>query len=99
MPEPTSQQLVPPPDTAGHVAWHSLSLVHAPQVPPPPESDPPSMLPPLLEPPELLPLPEELPENPLPLLAASVAASAPVTGISLLESPEPHATKKAQTSV
>jgi hypothetical protein len=47
--------LVPPPCTAGHALWHSASVVHAPQVPPP-----------LL----LVLLPEELPDE-LPLSSSS----------------------------
>jgi len=49
--------LVPPPCTAGHALWHSESVVHAPQEPPP--------LPLLL--PEELPLPLPLSSSP-PLL-------------------------------
>lgn len=55
-----SQQLVPPPWTAGHAAWHCASVVQLPQVPPP-ELEP-ELLPELE--PELLPEldPELLPE-------------------------------------
>jgi hypothetical protein len=72
-----SQQLVPPPCTGGHAAWHCESDVQLPHVPPPlllPDELP-LLLPMLLpdELPLLLPLPELPPENPppepLPLLA------------------------------
>jgi hypothetical protein len=55
--------LVPPPCTAGHAAWHSASVVHEPQVPPPLLELllPLSTSPPLLLP-ELLVLPLLLPE-------------------------------------
>ncbi len=57
-----SQQLVPPPCTAGHVLWHSASVVHEPQVWPP-LLEP---LPPLLDP---VPLLEPVPLlDPVPLL-------------------------------
>jgi hypothetical protein len=55
-----SQQLVPPPCTAGHVLWHSASVVHEPHVWPP-------LLEPLLDPVPLLE-PEEPLLDPVPLL-------------------------------
>ena len=48
MPEPTSQQLVPPPCTGGHAAWHCELDEQLPHLPPP-----------LLLPVELLPLDDE----------------------------------------
>jgi hypothetical protein len=77
--------LVPPPWTGGQALWHSESVVHEPQVPPPLLEElllPLSSSPPLLLPEELVLLPEEelvlpeelvlLPEEELVLLPPSL---------------------------
>ncbi len=106
-----SQQLVPPPWTAGHVAAHSASVVQLPHMLPPlldplllpelpplvPELEP--ELPPLLPPedPELLLLwPPELDPELLPeLLPLSLPASSPKSPRPPLLSLEPQAATRA----
>ena len=97
MPDPTSQQLLPPFVGGGHACWQSLSLLQDPQVAPPESISPPELLLELCPP---LELPLEPPTRLPPLLLLEAAASSPPPTDSLLEPPDPpHAITKPHARV